>query len=114
MKQLQKNFTTVEQSKRLLEMGIPADSADMFRIREDTLPIVKAGYESNVEFPCWSIGRLMEIFDLCYIDEPNDEYPNTWLSTTDKCIKNFGSYIEYIVQIFEGQSDYLDFSKLGK
>ena len=30
MKQLQNNFTTPEQSKRLLELGVPADSADMF------------------------------------------------------------------------------------
>ena len=30
MKTLQNNFTTPEQSKRLLELGLPADSADMF------------------------------------------------------------------------------------
>ena len=30
MKKLQCNFTTPEQSKRLLELGVPADSADCF------------------------------------------------------------------------------------
>ena len=30
MKNLQNNFTTPEQSKRLLELCVPADSADMY------------------------------------------------------------------------------------
>lgn len=30
MKTLQNNFTTSEQSKRLLKLGVPADSADMY------------------------------------------------------------------------------------
>ena len=30
MKTLQNNFTTPEQSKKLLELGVPIDSADMF------------------------------------------------------------------------------------
>ena len=30
MKQLQNNFTTPEQSKRLLELDVPADSADCY------------------------------------------------------------------------------------
>ena len=30
IKKLQNNFTTLEQSKRLLELGVPADSADMY------------------------------------------------------------------------------------
>ncbi len=30
MKKLQSNFTTPEQSKRLLEMGVPTDSADFY------------------------------------------------------------------------------------
>ena len=30
MKTLQNNFTTPEQSKRLLELGVPADSADIY------------------------------------------------------------------------------------
>lgn len=30
MKELQNNFTTLEQSKKLLELGVPADSADMY------------------------------------------------------------------------------------
>ena len=76
MKQLQCNFTTPEQSKRLLELGVPIDSADCyltrFGIDEDwevkVLNNVKYSEISisNQEYclPCWSVGRLIEIYCL--------------------------------------------------
>ena len=36
IKKLQNNFTTPEQSKRLLELGVPADSADCYLLRTHT------------------------------------------------------------------------------
>ncbi len=88
---LQNNFTTPEQSKRLLELGVPADSANMIYgenadIKDgvvvyewgepELLPIsVTTGkqilyseyidkYTSGGKFnlPCWSDGRLIEIY----------------------------------------------------
>ncbi len=38
MKQLQNNFTSPEQSKRLLELGLPADSADCVLVRNLYFP----------------------------------------------------------------------------
>lgn len=85
MTKLQNNFTTPEQSKRLLELGVPADSADMLwdgsidanegRIFED-FPIYSDKPFSYYQLlyrqedvvhilPCWSVGRLIEIFLLC-------------------------------------------------
>ena len=76
MKQLQCNFTTPEQSKRLLELGVPIDSADCyltrFGIDEDwevkVLNNVKYSEIaiSNQEYclPCWSVGRLIEIYSI--------------------------------------------------
>ncbi len=74
MKTLQNNFTTPEQSKRLLELGLPADSADC-GIVEDIMhggqeilriPYTRwcKGYE-NISTPCWSVGRLLEIMLIC-------------------------------------------------
>lgn len=83
MKTLQNNFTTLEQSKRLLELGVPADSADMVYL--DTYPVPEMflctyneyckndnEYQSQCDYPnfhkftpCWSVGRLIEIFELC-------------------------------------------------
>ena len=80
MKQLQNNFTTPEQSKRLLELGLPADSADCYWSRYGTMvswsgiTIIGKGatYKSITEppyhfdfLPCWSVGRLIEIYCIC-------------------------------------------------
>lgn len=72
MKQLQNNFTTLEQSKRLLELGVPADSADMYYKHIMLTPYILSdgvlfSVYSKVEdiIPCWSVGRLIEICNIC-------------------------------------------------
>ena len=74
MKKLQNDFTTPEQSKRLLELGVPSDSADCEYICENdkqvyvlnmTFSELKAQLGNNNILPCWSAGRLIEIFELC-------------------------------------------------
>lgn len=82
MKKLQNDFTTPEQSKRLLELGVPADSADCYY---DKCASLLAGeweykcfigesvaiknnlfsYRNGYTIPCWSVGRLIEIYELC-------------------------------------------------
>ena len=80
IKKLQRTFTTHEQSRRLLGLGLPADSADLFfmtvcggsTILRDKPEVVdtwatfssydmgRAGY-----LPCWSSGQLIEIYHIC-------------------------------------------------
>lgn len=81
MKTLQNNFTTPEQSKKLLELGVPANSADCIwynpyydgdRPELSEISVWKGKYPQRVDkytFPCWSVGRLMEIYELCYAQE---------------------------------------------
>ena len=99
MKQLQNNFTTPEQSKRLLELGVPADSADccyeFFRGTTDpTYPFFLdckfSEYhdvmddEGLVTQPCWSVGRLIEILTITYYKSID------WLSfSSEQPIGNF-------------------------
>ena len=83
MKNLQNNFTTYEQSKRLLELGVPADSSDFYydkdevEIDEITHPYIFpfnrkfSNYNDMFYLPCWSVGRLMEICKIC---EPKKDY----------------------------------------
>ena len=85
MKNLQNNFTTPEQSKMLLELGVPADSADCYLLRthtkgdtfivevlHDELYTKKDKFTDLLEYlPCWSVGRLMEIYKIC---EPKKYY----------------------------------------
>ena len=64
---LQSNFTTPEQSKRLLEIGVPADSADMYYTRTNPIPkvYIEEATRHAYHTPCWSVGRLIEIYLLC-------------------------------------------------
>lgn len=72
MKKLQNNFTTPEQSKRLLEIGVPADSADLYYQDYGSIPMVVWTLTQPRDLrrgflkPCWSVGRLIEIFSKCY------------------------------------------------
>ena len=69
MKTLQNEFTTPEQSKRLMEVGVPVDSADCYYLNVGHVSI-RQGIERDSGFfssnkikymPCWSVGRLIEI-----------------------------------------------------
>lgn len=76
MSKLQNNFTTIEQSQRLLELGVPADSSDCVYYGKGLSPSTLLGYngnqflyseikESEDYIPCWSVGRLIEIYHIC-------------------------------------------------
>lgn len=110
---LQQHFTTPEQSKRLLELGVPADTADcciiddcmnkgMEILTEPYSEYVK-GYES-ISVPCWSVGRLMEITDV-YAPHHIVDWTFDLTKTT---------YIEGIIALVEilAKEHNVDYSKL--
>lgn len=124
MKTLQNNFTTPEQSKRLLELGVPADSADCYitqnkdnesklteiRILKRNYSALLAHYNEMAQkeemyiniTPSWSVGRLIEIAMLCGKVKPCYMF--------DKQDKR--SIIEFMTNVIEEKIDTLDFSKL--
>ena len=116
IKKLQNNYTTPEQSKRLLELGVPADSADMYycRMKHEDFELPKVIWESYskssathpyvfIYLPCWSVGRLMAIY---FISKGID----LWSPQLKKYqIENSA---EYFVAIIANNIKDLDFSKL--
>lgn len=76
IKKLQSNRTTTEQSKKLLELGVPAWTADiMFDVNCRRYELIETEDESLAEtqrtlfynggaIPCWSVGRLIEILKI--------------------------------------------------
>lgn len=116
MKTLQNNFTTPDQSKKLLALGVPEDSADCYLVRtnikgdtfivevfHDELYSWKDKYENILEYlPCWSVGRLMEIFEIC-----------TGLVWQNEIIEGY-TKIDMLLEDFEDveQKYAFDFSKL--
>lgn len=91
MNTLNHNYTTPEQSKHLLELGIPLDSADCYHNNIANKPfLIPVGtvfsdprhqLDRNT-LPCWSVGRLIEILEICaqvYFERnmncsPSDKY----------------------------------------
>lgn len=82
MKTLQNNFTTPEQSKWLLVLGVQADSADCYLTRFGIDEDWEVKVLNNVKYseiaisnqdyylPCWSVGQLIDILFICY-NKPN-------------------------------------------
>ena len=121
MKTLQNNFTTHEQSKRLLELGVPADSADCcylaivtrYDVNEAVIDyakwvtVLEDGEQIGVhDLPCWSAGRLLDIYLLSVEMETNIK-PNAIFFLGDN-----KSLMENLMEWFETES--FDFSKLDE
>lgn len=132
MEKLQNHYTTPEQSKRLLELGVPVDSADCYYsyyiktyahseyteilwhrprfITRDNNPDWNARLIDGTQtyLPCWSVGRLMEIYDICF---PED---HKYASTQNPNVKTFGTYVDFLVSLYElaVRTKCLNFSKL--
>ena len=112
IKKLQNNFTTAEQSKRLLELGVPADSADCYYDSWKQIQWRQLADLHNDFFdvykhytPCWSVGRLMNLYDMCNTHEITilwEDYDEDF------------DYIEYIFDCFYYaiENGKMDFSKL--
>ena len=121
MKKLQNNFTTPEQSKRLLELGVPAYSADCFYPTdlqqnpiEDATPTIityqldtdEIEWDKVCVLPCWSVGRLIEIYLLCAeLKKPQMIFIKEDVLMMDRMINELCRMAE---------SERLDFSKLDE
>ena len=99
MSKLQNNFTTPEQSKILLELGVPADSADCYY--KMNLYSFKTEMcftkEDNILYhytPCWSVGRLIEIYLIC--NEVIDNVTELHHSAIKIDVREF-NIVEYII-----------------
>lgn len=112
MNKLQNNFTTPEQSKRLLELGVPVDSADCYWFDEREIFFLKdksySGEAKDGELvratdftPCWSVGRLIEIYNII---TGRKEFT---LRTVDTLINEVIYMLNVVIKHEE-----LDFSKL--
>jgi hypothetical protein len=116
IKKLQNNYTTPLQSKLLLKLGLPADSADCYLQNESQDPLAYVNYTAHIiqpfhdkrvmfsqmeDFlPCWSVGRLIEIYEIC----ANAEYDRD-------CSRGLVEDVIYIIER-DFSHNMLDFSKL--
>ena len=125
---LQNSFTTIEQSKKLLELGIPEWTADMFydvnsekkyrswEFCPEIIPLNTTyrkyiAYGENFDvfkheyfYPCWTVGRLIEIMNICSMHGIVSIY------RTDRDVTQIDIIIETIINRINGNS--IDFLKL--
>ena len=124
MRTLQNDFTTTEQSKRLLELGVlewtanwklsklvkdshgqkPKDKHDWVVNRKDYTHMI-VGFMKYDYLPCWSVGRLIEIYNMC-VDFDLDDGAAIVIFIQDE------SPIVQMMQMFEDKVGIMDFSKL--
>ena len=124
MSKLQNNYTTPEQSKRLLELGVPADSADCYYGMEGINPITDEPYEREIfirqnaaqikrsffndfaklHIPCWSVGLLIKIMLNSQID--------TGTYALGIMLDKDMFSIESLIDIIDEDKEEFDFSKL--
>lgn len=122
MKNIQNNFTTPEQSKRLLEFGVPADSADFYYDKDEVeideiihpyiLPFNRkfSNYNDMFYLPCWSVGRLIEIYLTCALEcHPYDDF-YTETQSLHFIASDKDRLIDEIIEIMF--DDTMDFTKL--
>ena len=111
MKKLQNDFTTPEQSKRLLELGVPANSANCYydglkilRVRSEAWMLEPNFFKKYSYFtPCWSVGRMIQVY---FISKGVD-----LLSLQFKKFQIENS-ADYLAALIEENIKDLDFSKL--
>ena len=94
--------TTVEQSKRLLELGLKPETADMVHIDmlDSWICVIKQGDEESLPYddlyPAWSLHRLIELcpetidFEETYYD--NEVYCSLHIEDKDRIVyHDYGS-----------------------
>lgn len=116
MKNLQNNFTTPEQSKRLLELDVPADSADFYYDKDEVeideithpyfLPFNRkfSNYNDMFYLPCWSVGRLIEICKICETKKDYEQLCEELQYSQNYCV--------VIISHIIANLQVIDFSKL--
>lgn len=107
MRKLQNDFTTKQQSEKLLALGMPRLSANFYYDDENEVQIVKDSefeLQSKGYFPCWSVGMLMKIFAICF--DPDFIEFDTFADGT--------CFVKQMIEKIETAIEAMDFSKLEK
>jgi hypothetical protein len=128
MNYFQFNYTTYAQSKRLLELGMPYKTADVYSIydykdvnRMIYAPHVYLGnqffpsiHTDDQTFPIWSGLRLVELYELCF-DEQAARKKGVSAVEWNFSDNDYESNIDYIIDIIDDyhKSGLLDFSRLN-
>ena len=118
-------YTTKEQALRLKAAGLPAESADCMLTcspedygTDDLVTLISEKGEAGENwdyfmdesaFPCWSLGRLIELATKLLEDVNRNQHPITPLYMK---VEHTNNMVEDMVKWFEGNKKYLNYSWL--
>ena len=77
-----KENTSIEEARELVQLGINVELADMyykksgasFVLTEIPSPSKYSDVANASDVPCWSIGNIQQLYDICFIDDSVDKY----------------------------------------
>ena len=123
-KKFQPIYTSIEQSKMLLELGLPKNSADCYYRNYakqgepradvrfvlngyDIITTIESCYSTLTEItPCWSVSRLIDIYKTCRTYKCDSFAFNTQYG--------LDHMLEYILALFDENKDRLNFEFLNE
>lgn len=116
-----KHYTTIEQSKKLLELGLSSDTADMCYktvdidteddVNEDyVFDLVTRSYSEYLKYviplgldykaiPCWSLGALLEVMPHCITGWDGIEYTRIIIGNVLEYSNRESGYTQSIISI---------------
>ena len=106
--------TSIEQSKQLMEYGMPLNTADCMideKFPEVIIVLSKKNCYTEAKelfktsLPCWSIGRLIKLHLACNTEWPNPNDKHLIFSE----LTDFNGFIDMIIQ--QVHNNKYDFSK---
>ena len=113
---INKDYTTPEQSKRLLKLGVPANSANMYYYDMGNgfiyTPDMIEGSEDFDDpryLPCWTTGRLMYIINMCV-----PQVYSRMLIFINMNLHKIADFIEMCLTVYEVlvEKDMINFNRL--
>ena len=113
---INKDYTTPEQSKRLLKLGVPANSANMYYYDMGNgfiyTPDMIEGSEDFDDpryLPCWTTGRLMYIINTCV-----PQVYSRMLIFMNMNLHKIADFIEMCLTVYEVlvEKDMINFNRL--
>ena len=75
--------TSIEQSKRLLELGLNPESADMYYIRnwgEYYARFNEDNYIGDKVCPCWSLGALLKLLPYKFVETDKSKFSKEFVN----------------------------------